>query len=101
MLTYTDLFEREGEWCSLSCQMGSIVSDVFSAEAGIHISVAAERLSYFCSCYHSDRFKHLSTPTVHGEDIVEVEVFWVHPKKGINLLMGVSQQEKVWLDLRS
>lgn len=32
MLTYADLFEWE--WCNLSCQMGSIVSDVFSAEAG-------------------------------------------------------------------
>lgn len=34
MLTYAVLFEWEWEWYSLSCQMGSIVSDVFSAEAG-------------------------------------------------------------------
>ena len=34
LLNYSDLFEWEWEWCYLSCQMDSVVSDVFLAEAG-------------------------------------------------------------------
>ena len=34
MFNYWDPFEWEWEWCYLSCQMGSVVSDVFLAEAG-------------------------------------------------------------------
>ena len=34
MFNYSDLFQREWEWCYLSFQMGSVVSDVFLAEAG-------------------------------------------------------------------
>ena len=34
MFIYSDLFEWEWEWCHLSCQMGSINSDVLFAEAG-------------------------------------------------------------------
>ena len=33
MFNYSDLFEWEWEWCYLSCQMGSVVSDMFLAEA--------------------------------------------------------------------
>ena len=34
MFIISDLFEWEWEWCYLSCLMGSINSDVLSAEAG-------------------------------------------------------------------
>ena len=37
-----------------------------------------------------DHYKHLSAPTIHGEDIIEIQVPWIHPPKSINLFMSVS-----------
>ena len=37
MFSYSDLFEWEWEWCHLSCQMGSVVSDVFLAIIEIQV----------------------------------------------------------------
>ena len=34
MFSYSDLFKWEWEWCHMSCQIGSIVSDLVLAEAG-------------------------------------------------------------------
>ena len=34
MFSYSDLFKWEWEWCYLFCEMGSVVSDLFLAEAG-------------------------------------------------------------------
>ena len=79
VFSYTDLFEWEWEWYHLSFQMGSIQFRMFLlAEAGnTYINSCLKII--LVSCYHSDHYKHLSAPTIHGEDIIEIQVLWIHP----------------------
>ena len=35
-------------------------------------------------------YKQLSAPSIHGDDIIEIQVPWIQPQKSINLFMSAS-----------